>query len=293
MTNEDLLTTRAVGEVLLFTCGVNACWKTLWRAQAWAGALAFEDQWRLTSATKSSEWASTRMAASSSASPLLCSEHAKARGKTQLLNVLTGHVWPDLVPVRPFITDSKAEEVNAARAVKVKAGREAVLELLNTELGTDDCRHAFVSSQTFMPGVENFLCTCGLLIGCDFRDRVQSPAHVLASLMQRLPMLPSVMYLDTPCQMARNASRRVPWLINASQTATSIDRAHRLQKQHGCSPVYDADAYPSRSVRHRTAYAESRHSINKAFKNHLVHLRQNHFIAQMRLLDALATCGSR
>jgi len=287
MTNEDQQMTQAIGEVLLFTCGVDAYWETLWRGHASAGALAFEEQWRNTSADKYAEWAATRTPAPSSTSPLLCSNPAKSRGKAQLLEVSTGHVWPDLVPVRPFITDSKAEEVNAARAVKVKAGREALVELLNTELGSDDCRHAFTSSQTFMPGVENFLRPCGLLIGYDFLDRAESPAHVLASLMQRFPVLPSVVYFDTACQMARNASRRVPWLINASQTAASIDRAHRLQKQHGCSPVYDADAYPSRSVRHRTACAESRHSINKAFKTHLVHLRQDHFIVQMRLLGAL------
>jgi len=66
--------------------------------------------------------------------------------------------------------------------------------------------------------------------------------------------------------------------------AVSIDRAHRVQKQHGCSPIYDADAYPGRSVRHRTACAESWHAINKAFKTHLLHLRQDHFMVQMRLL---------
>jgi len=195
-------------------------------------------------------------------------------------------VWPDLDPVRPFIIDSKAEAVNTTRAATVKVGREALQAMLNKELGTDDCRHAFLTSQTFMPGVENFLCPCGALIGFDFLDRAESPAHVLASLMQRFPLLSSVVYFDTACQMARNASRRVPWLVNMSAMASSIDRAHRLQKQHGCCPVFDADAYPGRSVRHRTACAESRRSINKAFKSHLVHLRQDHFIVQMRLLGA-------
>jgi len=280
----DVQMTRAVGELLLFTCGVDSYWETLWRNQASVACKAFEDNWRLTSAAKYAAWAAERTAPVPDSSPLACSPHSAARGRAQLLEVSSGHVWPDLEPVRPFVTDSKAEAVNTARGVKVTAGREAMEEMLNTELGSDDCRHAFLNSQTFMPGVENFLCPCGLLIGFDFLDRAESPAHVLASLMQRFPLLPSVVYFDTACQMARNASRRVPWLVNRSAMAASIDRAHRIQKQHGCSPIYDADVYPSRSVRHRTACAESRHSINKAFKTHLVHLRQDHFMVQMRLL---------
>jgi len=279
--------TRAVGELLLFTCGVDSYWETLWRGQAAASAKDFEDKWRVASAPKYAAWAATRAAPLPDSSPLFCSQFSSVRGKAQMVEVLSGHVWPDLPPVRPFATDSKAEAVNATRAVRVKAGREALEAMLNKELGSDDCRHAFLASQTFMPGVENFLCPCGMLIGFDFLDRAESPAHVLASLMQRFPLLPSVVYFDTACQMARNASRRVPWLVNMSAMAASIDRAHRLQKQHGCSPVYDADAYPGRSVRHRTACAESRHSINKAFKTHLLHLRQDHFMVQMRLLGAL------
>ncbi|OSX69684.1 hypothetical protein BU14_1277s0001 [Porphyra umbilicalis] len=285
-TEVDPVMSRAVGELLLFTCGVDAYWETLWRDSASAGATAFEEQWRKTSAAKYASWAATRMAPLPASSPLLCSKFSSERGLAQLGEVVSGHVWPDLPPVRPVITDSTAEMVNEARAVKVKAGREALEAMLDKELGSDDCRHAFITSQTFMPGVENFLCPCGMLIGFDFLDRAESPAHVLASLMQRFPVLPLVVYFDTACQMARNAARRVPWLVNMSQTASSIDRAHRLQKQHGCSPVHDADAYPGRSVRHRTACAESRHSINKAFKTHLVHLRQDHFLVQMRLLGA-------
>jgi len=282
----DAQMTRAIGELLLFTCGVDSYWETLWRNQASVGCKAFEDDWRMTSAPTYAGWAATRAAPVSHSSPLSCSPNSAARGLAQALEVSSGHVWPDLDPVRPFITDSKADAVNAARAVKVTAGREALEAMLNKELGSDDCRHAFLNSQTFMPGVENFLCPCGLLIGFDFLDRAESPAHVLASLMQRFPLLPSVVYFDIACQMARNASRRVPWLVNRSGMAASIDRAHRLQKQHGGSPIYDADAYPCRSVRHRTACAESRHSINKAYKSHLVHLRQDHFMMQMRLLGA-------
>jgi len=195
-------------------------------------------------------------------------------------------VWPDFKAVRLFPTDSKAEAVNDARAVKVKAGREALEVMLTQALGEDDCRHVFLASQTFMPGVENFLCPCGILISYDFRDRAEIPAHVLGSLVQRFPLLPSVIYFDTACQMASNALRRMPWFIKFCDTASSADRAHRAKKQHGCSPKFDAEAYPSRSVRHRTSCAESRHSINKAFKTHLVHLRQDHFIVQRRLLGA-------
>ena len=278
--------TRAVGEFLLFACTVESYWETLGRDQASEGAKEFEQQWRETSAPKYAAWTATRTAPLPPSSHLSCSRFSSARGYAQLLEVSSGHVCPDLDPVRPFITDSMAEAVNATHAARVRVGREALEAMLNKELGTDDCRHAFITSQTFMPGAENFLCPCGSLIGFDFLDHAESPAHVLASLMQRFLLLPSVVYLDTACQMARNASRRVPWLVNMSAMASSIDRAHRLQKQHGCSAVFDTDAYPGRSVWHRTSCAEIRHSINKAFKTHLVHLRQDHFIVQMRLLCA-------
>jgi len=284
----DPLMTRAIGEVLLFTCDVDAYWETLWRPQAQAvpGTVAFQQQRCDTSPAKYAEWAATCEAPLPTSSPLKCSASSKERGMAQLREVLSGHVWPDLHPVRPFITDSKAEAVNASRAERVKAGREALAEMMNKHLDTDDCRHTFLLSQTFMPGVQNFLCACGLLIGYEFLDRAESPAHVLASVAQRFTLLPLVVNFDTACQMARNASRRIPWLVNRSSMAASIDRAHRIKNQHGCSPVYDADAYPSRSVRHRTACAETRHSINKALKSHLVHLRQDHFTVQMRLLGA-------
>jgi len=283
----DPLTTRAIGEFLLFSCGVDAYWETLWRRQAPDDAKAFESQWTSTSPEQYKAWLATHPNALPPNSYLASTAPSRARSIAQALEVRCGHVWPDLEPVRRFITDSKAEAINATRAAKVAANRETLQELLSKALGADDCRHAFLNSETFLPGIESFLCPCGLLIGFDFLDRAESPAHVLASIAQRFTLLPSVIDFDTACQLARNASRRVPWLVNRSVTACSVDRAHHQKNQHKCSPVFDADMYPSRSVRHRTACAESRHSLNKAFKTHLVHLRQDHFIVQMRWLGAM------
>lgn len=283
----DPLMTRAIGELLLFSCSVDKTWETLWRQQAPDPSTAFETQWKVTSIEKYRAWRSTRPDPAPPSSQLLSSVYSYERATAQALEVRSGHVWPDLAAVRTFMTDGKSDAVSAARAAKVGANRDALQDLLSRELGADDCRHAFLDSQAFMPGIENFLCPCGMLIGYDFLDRAESPAHVLASLVQRFPVLPSVVYFDTACQLARNASRRIPWLVSRSGTAFSVDRAHHQKNQHKCSPVFDADAYPSRSVRHRTACAESRHSLNKAYKTHLVHLRQDHFIVQMRLLGAM------
>jgi len=152
------------------------------------------------------------------------------------LEVLGGHVWPDLEPVRPLITDNKAEAVNATRAAKVAANRETLQELLCKELGADDCRHAFLNLETFLTGIENFLCPCGLLIGVDFLDRAESPAHVLVSIAQRFTLLPSVIYFVRACQLARNESRRMPWLFNRSVTACSVDRAHHQRTSASAPP---------------------------------------------------------
>jgi len=215
-----------------------------------------------------------------------CTAFSLARADAQAEEVRSGHVSPDLEPVRAFITDGKADAVNAARAPKVGADRETLCAMAAKELGKDDCGHKWLTSETFLPGIENFLCPCGLLIGYDFLDNAEAPSHVLASLVQRFPLLPKVFYFDTACQLARNAARRVQWLVNESSMACSHDRPHHVKHQHGCSRIFDADAYLSRSVRHSTACAESRNSINKAYKTHLAHLRQDHFIIQMRLLAA-------
>lgn len=173
------------------------------------------------------------------------------------------------------------------RAAKVKLVRAALEEELLRILGADDCRHTSVQSDVFSPGIGNFLCACGMLVGYDFLDQAESPAHVLAAQLQRFPLLPLLIYFDTACQLARNTSRLIPSLINMSATATSVDRVHNTGHQHKCSDIFDADRYPSRSVTHTTSVAESRHAINKRFSAHLSHLRQDHFIVQMRLLAGI------
>lgn len=284
----DPLKIRAVGELLLFTCGVDAHWETMWRGRATPAALEFEDQWKETSAQHYATWLAARPGAvPPPVTRLSCEPHSQARALAQALECVTGHVWPELEPVRPFIVDSKANAVNAARAAKAKVSRAAIEAELVRVLGADSCRHTFVESDAFLPGIENFLCPCGTLLGFDFLERAESPAHVLASLVQHFPLLPRVMYYDTACQLARNASRRVPWLVNTSDAASSVDRAHNTGDQHKCSDIYDADRYPSRSVAHSTTVAESRHAIYKTFTAHLSHLRQDHFIVQMRLLSGV------
>lgn len=180
--------------------------------------------------------------------------------------------------------DSKADAFNAKRAAKVKEERFKIERDLNRALGADDCRHTYVESDVFVPGIENFWCPCGTPIGFDFLDRAESPAHVLSARVQHFLLQPTVTYFDTAFQLARNASRRVPWLVDLSEAACTVDRVHNFGKKHKCSDVYDADVYPSRWLTHSTAMAESRHSINKVFSTYLSHLRQDHFIIQMRLL---------
>jgi len=284
----DLLLLRAVGELLLFTCAVDAYWESVWRSGASDAALQFEEQWKTTSVEQYKEWErSNRDGAVAPEHYLSSTSWSRGRVAAQATEARSGHVWPDLEPVRPFMRDSKSDAVNARRAERVRNDTGALERELARQLGSDECRHNFITSEVFMPGIENFLCPCGLLIGFDFLDKAESPAHVLGSLVQRMPLLPKVIYFDTACQLSRNAFRRVPWLMNMSNTAASVDRHHNQGDQHSCSDSFNADKYPGRSVHHKTSCAESRHSLNKAFKTHLAHLRQDHFIVQMRLLAAV------
>lgn len=270
----NLSLVRAVGELLLFTCGVDAYLESMWRRRASPLALNFETQWRETSPAKFLDW---RRDNPESAPPPVTRLSARTASLGRLLaqahEARSGSVWPDLPCVRTFINDSHANGVNSTRAAKARNNRAALDAELNAVLGADDCRHSFNMSDVFMPGIENFLCPCGLLIGVDFLDQAESPSHVLAALVQRFPVLPQVVYFDTACQLSRNAFRRVPWLMNKSATACSVDRVHNVGDQHKCSDIFDADKFPSRSAHDCTAAAESRHSINKAFKTHLSHLR--------------------
>jgi len=212
----DPLTTRAIGELLLFTCGVDAHWETLWWRQASDGAKAFEAQWNVTSPDRYKAWLASRPDILPPNPLLASSVHSRARAVAQAIEVRSGHLWPDMEPVRPFITDGKADAVNAARAAKASADRATLQVLLRKELGANNCRHSFLNSETFTPGIGNFLCPCGFLIGYDFLDRAESPARVLASISQSFTLLPSVIYLVMQC---------VNW------------RAMRRGVCHGCQPV--------------------------------------------------------
>jgi len=278
------LMTRAIAELLIYACDVDALWESEWRRRAPSASTEFESEWREASPTKMAAHVAARPGPPPGSRHLSCTGHSLARADAQAKEVRSGQVLPDLEPVRPFITDGKADAVNAARASKVGADRQTLRAMVAKELGEDDCRHKWLTSETFMPGIENILCPCGLLIGFDFLDKAEAPSHVLASLVQRFPLLPKVVYFDTACQLARNAARRVPRLVNESCMACSLNRPHNVKHKQGCSRIFDADAYPSRSVRHISACAESRPSINKAYKTHLAHLRQDHFIIQMRLV---------
>jgi len=256
----DPLAVRATGELLLFTDGVDALWETQWRSKVSEQALAFEAQCWVTSVAKYDAWAALQPGAAPPQSLLSSYPFSARRAAAQALETRTGHVFPDLDAVRPFIIDSKADKINAERTAKAVATPGALERELNRVLGADDFRHASISSDVFMAGVENFLCPWGLLIGFEFVDRAESPAHVLAALVQRLHLLPKVVYFDTACQLARNAHRRLPWLLNISECACSVDRLHNVGDQHKYSCIFDANKFPSRSVKHRTACAGSRHS---------------------------------
>lgn len=295
------LRVRAVGELHLFACDVDASWETLWRSRATPEALLISSGESRRRRSTRNGWPPVmvppplhpRFYLPHQDLPRVCKRKlsstpgSSASVQAQAVEAITGHVLPDLDPVRPFITDSKAVAVKAARATKVKLVRAALEAELLRILGADDCRHTFVQSDVFIPGIDNFLCACGMLVGYDCLDKSESPAHVLAAQLQRFPLLHLLIYFDTACQLARNTSRRIPSLINMSASATSVDRVHNTGNQNKCSDIFDADRYPSRSVTHTTSVAESRHAINKMFSAHLSHLRQDHFIVQMWLLAGI------
>ena len=248
--NADPLLLRAIGELLLLAEIVDTLWETKWHSLASDTSLAFETQWREASTASYSAWAALQPSVAVPPTLLSAGRFPDKRAAAQALETRNEQVFPDLDQVRPYITDATTDKVNADRAAKVAATPNALEQELNRVLGADDCRHEYITSEVFMPGVENFLCPCGLLVGFDSVDEAESPAHALATLVQRFPLLPQVVFFDTACQLARNAQRRLPWLLNSSRCHCFDDRLHNVGDQHKCSCVFDANKFPSLCRKH-------------------------------------------
>lgn len=149
----------------------------------------------------------------------------------------------------------------------------------------DDCRHAFDISPVFMPGMVNYLCPDGILIGFQVLESAESPACISEALSRRLATLTKFIYFDTACQASRNLTRRLPWLLRLSLVMWFLDRFH--QPKHLCSDMFNADQYPEVRKQHKTSVAESRHELNKPLRNQVAYMTQDRFIAHMRLNGAV------
>jgi len=228
----DPLLLCAIGELLLFTDSVDTLWETTWRSLASPVSLAIEADWKDASVEQSSAWASVQPSTVVLSPLLSASRFSVRKAVAQALETRPGRVFPDLDAVGPYITDAKTDKVNADRAAKAAAGPNALERELDRVLGAGDCRHAYITSDVFTFGVENFLCRCVLLVGFDFLVEAESPAHALATLVQRVPLLPSVVLFYTAVQIARSAQRRLPWLLNASRCHCFVDRLHNVGDKH-------------------------------------------------------------
>jgi len=70
----------------------------------------------------------------------------------------------------------------------------------------------------FAPGVVSSLCSCSSFLGFGMLEDVESLVCIASALAARFTLLPYVIYFDTACQAARNATRCVPWLVRLSET---------------------------------------------------------------------------
>lgn len=282
---------RATGELLLFAVLTDMHMEKLWRAEMNADALPYEAAWQDTDAAKIQEWIARQpLPPGHRPSGLVARAASRDRAVAQANEVRSGIVFLDLDQVRAHPADAVAAAAAAAAKEKARLNPKNKLkrkrgDMEDAGLGDDDCRHAFLTRSAFTPGVVSYLCSCGMLIGFEVLESAESPAGIVAALTSRFPRLPKTIYFDTACQAARNATRRVPWLVRVSETAWALDRFHA--SAHKCSPLFDANNYPERSGMHKTSAAENRHSLNKPLKNHLTYLGQDRFVAQMRLIGAI------
>jgi len=282
----DPLLCQAIGELVLFSMETDRHVERLWALKATEDSKIYQSMWQDTSAGKFTTWR-RKNGTADPRSGLRAHELSTERALQQAREVASGQVWPLLDQVRPGPRDDRAAALRkkrkAAGSGKRRAGRSKEAKE-SKAIGDDDCRHEFKASKVFAPGVVSFLCSCGILLGFEMLEDVESPACIVSALAARFPRLPYVIYFDTACQAARNATRRMPWLVRLSATTWALDRFHA--PGHVCSPMFDANMYPGRSSGHKTSAAENRHSLNKPLKTHLTYLGQDRFIVQMRLHGA-------
>ena len=302
--DEDEEMCRAVGELLLFSVHPDLLMEDLWRGAMNAESLLYKAAWTDTDADKFKAWLARQPVGPGQNLPsgLWSAAASTERAADQATEIRSGIVMPDLDQVRRRPRDNVAAA--AARAAKAKSqtaknpnakktSKRKGQQEENGRLGDDDCRHAFVTHSVYTPGVVSYICPCGVLLGFEVLETAGSPVGIVAALAARFPRLLKTVFFDTACQSARNATRRMPWLVRISDTAWASDRFHAVQ--HKCSPLYDANNYPTRSGMHKTSAAENRHSLNKPVKAHLTYLAQDHltylaqdrFIVQMRLIGAI------
>jgi len=282
---------QAVGELMLFCVVAEEETMVRWESKAKPVAKAYRDKWEVGDAATYREWLLS-IGVQPPVTHVVAKGPSKARVLEQADELRTGQSWPGRPVLRGFPEDSTAEKQRAKAAGK-REGKQAdkdkdsnkddkVKEVKAWDV--DDCRHTFPDSVLRAPGVVTFVCGCGYIVGFELLRETESPAHVVAALVQRFKRFPRVVYFDTACQAQRNALRRVPWMMDGACTAWFIDRFHRCN--HTCSPVFNADQYPNLSRGHDTSGAERQHSIKKRSKNSLSYMTQRRFIVRSRIIAA-------
>lgn len=141
-------------------------------------------------------------------------------------------------------------------------------------------------SNVFTPGLVHYMCSHGVLIDFEVLESAESPACIAEALARRLSLAPEAIYFVTAFQAARNAARRMPWLLRQSTTRYFLDRFH--QSPHVLSDIYKAVQYPTICSMHQTYVVESRHALNKPLRHQVSYMDEDRFISHMRQYGALS-----
>ena len=273
---------QAVGELMLFCILAEEETMSRWLAKARPASNEYRDKWEDGAADAYEAWLLSN-GVQPAISHFVARAPSKARAAAQANELRTGQSWSGRAILRAFPEDS----AEVKQRLKAASKRDEKKEVKAKEVkgwDVDDCRHNFPESVLRATGVITFVCGCGYIIGFELLRETESPAHVVAALVQRFKKFPQVVYFDTACQAQRNALRRVPWMMDGVCTLWFIDRFHRCN--HTCSPVFNADQYPDLTRGHDTSGAERQHSIKKRSKNSLSYMRQRRFIVRSRIIAA-------
>jgi len=190
--------------------------------------------------------------------------------------------------VRPPIYSLRERSRRAPR--RTRSRRRLALQTPGED-DNDRCAKSFPNRSDLTAGVFNVVCPHVFTLGFRVMFTAESVGHALSVILERFPLIPSVVFYDVAGKLDRNAMRRVRTIAWDHNVKFVLDRTH--SETHPCSPIFFPDEALSLTSGVATQAAEVQHSISIKFRSHLAYMTpstfMSHRIVQLALMNLTAS----